>query len=81
LNENYVLVLIDVDLVGGQKHNAEVLKKYGNPTRLGLPVLIVLDVDGTQLTTKDTAELEEGDHHDPEKVVVFLDQWKPEKKM
>jgi thiol:disulfide interchange protein len=79
LNENYVLVLIDVDIVDDQKHNADVLKKYGNPTRLGLPALVVLDADGTQLTTKDTAELEEGDHHDPEKVVAFLDKWKPEK--
>jgi thiol:disulfide interchange protein len=52
LNENYVLVLIDVDIVDDQKHNADVLKRYGNPTRLGLPALVVLDADGTQLTTR-----------------------------
>jgi thiol:disulfide interchange protein len=79
LNESFVLVLIDVDLVDDQKHNADVLERYGNPTRLGLPALVVLDAEGEQLTTKDTAELEEGDHHDPEKVLVFLNEWKPEK--
>ncbi|HWB13626.1 MAG TPA: thioredoxin family protein [Pirellulales bacterium] len=79
LNQNYVLVLIDVDIVDDQKHNADVLERYGNPTRLGLPALVVLDAEGEQLTTKDTAELEEDDHHDPQKVLAFLNEWQPEK--
>ena len=73
-------MLIDVDLVDDQKHNADVLERYGNPTRLGLPALVVLDADGNPLTTKDTAELEEGDQHDPAKVLAFLNEWKPAKK-
>jgi len=77
LNENFVLVPIDVDIVDDRKHNADVLERYGNPTRLGLPALVVLDAEGDQLTTKDTAELEEGDHHDPARVLTFLNQWKP----
>jgi thiol:disulfide interchange protein len=80
MHENFVLVLIDVDLVDDQKHNADVLERYGNPTRLGLPALVVLDADGNPLTTKDTAELEEGDQHDPAKVLAFLNEWKPAKK-
>jgi hypothetical protein len=49
--------------------------KYGNPIQHGLPVLVVLDTDGRQLTTKDTGELEEGDHHSPQKVLAFLKAW------
>src|SRR5687767_6736775 len=50
LNENYVLVLIDVD----KGHNSDVVKKYGEPTQHGLPVLVVLDKNGKQLHTQDT---------------------------
>ena len=81
LKENYVLVLIDVDATEDEKqHNADVIERYGNPTRHGLPVLVVLDSDGKQLTTQDTGLLEEGDHHDPAKVLAFLEKWKPVEK-
>jgi len=72
LKDNFILVLIDVD----KEHNADVVKKYGNPTRFGLPVLVVLDTDGTPLTTQDTGKLEEGDRHDPAKVKAFLEKWR-----
>lgn len=73
LEADYEVVLIDVD----GDHNKAVNDKYGNPMQHGLPVLVVLDADGTQLATQDTAELEEGDHHDPKKVMAFLDKWSP----
>jgi thiol:disulfide interchange protein len=76
LNDNYVLVLIDVD----KGHNADVVKRYGEPTRYGLPVLVVLDQNGKQLHTQDTGKLEDGDHHDPTKVIAFLEKWKPQSK-
>jgi len=72
VKENYVIVLIDVD----KGHNADVVQKYGNPTQFGLPVIVVLDSDGKQLTTQDTGQLEQGDHHDPAKVIAFLQKWK-----
>ncbi|MFQ5413721.1 MAG: thioredoxin family protein [Phycisphaerae bacterium] len=74
----YVLVLIDVDTVGGKKHNADIDARYGHPTRHGLPVLVVLDADGTHVTTQETGALEAGDHHNPEKVLAFLKKWRPE---
>lgn len=73
LAANYVAVLIDVD----GDHNDAVDGKYGNPTQHGLPVLVVLDADGKQLTTQDTAELEAGQTHDPAKVLAFLNEWAP----
>jgi len=75
IKEHYVVVLIDVD----KGHNADVVKRYGDPTRFGLPVLVVLDRDGKQLTTQDTGQLEQGDHHDPAKVIAFLEKWKKPK--
>lgn len=73
LAADYVFVLLDVN----KDHNKETDLKYGHPTRLGLPVIVVLDADGKPLTTKDSGELEEGDHHDPQKVMAFLKEWAP----
>jgi thiol:disulfide interchange protein len=75
LKSDFVVVLVDVN----KDHNKDINKQYGNPTRFGLPVIVVLDVDGKQLTTKNTSELEEGDHHVPEKVLAFLKEWAPKK--
>ena len=75
LKKNFVVVLIDVD----KKHNEDINQRYGNPTQHGLPVIVVLDRDGKQLFTQDTGKLEEGDHHDPAKVLAFLKQWAPKK--
>ena len=73
LKSGYVVVLIDVN----KEHNKSVDLKYGQPTRLGLPAIVILDADGHQLTTKDSTDLEEGDHHSPQKVLAFLKQWAP----
>src|SRR3954452_2694742 len=75
LKSDYVVVLVDVN----EEHNSEVNKKYGNPMRFGLPAIVILDAEGKQLTTKDSGELEEGDHHAPAKVLAFLSDWTPKK--
>ena len=79
LKTNYVTVLVDVSYVDGKNHNAEINDRYGNPSRFGLPALVVLDPDGKPLTTQDTNKLEQGDHHDPAKVMKFLQDWSPTK--
>jgi thiol-disulfide isomerase/thioredoxin len=71
LKEAYVVVLVDVN----KGHNEDINKRYENPTRFGLPVLVVLDSDGKALTTQDTGKLEEDDHHSPAKVLAFLNEW------
>jgi len=65
------VVLVDVN----NGHNDEINKRFGNPTRFGLPVIVVLDADGKGLTTQETDKLEEGDHHSPAKVLAFLSEW------
>ena len=71
LKEAYVVVLIDVN----KGHNGDINKKYGNPAGLGLPAIVILDADGKALTTQDTGKLEQGDHHDPKKVLAFVNEW------
>jgi thiol-disulfide isomerase/thioredoxin len=71
LRSNYEVVMVDVTA----GHNKDVDEQYGNPTRYGLPVIVILDSDGKRLTTKNTSELEAGDHHDPVKVLAFLNEW------
>ena len=80
LRENFVLVLVDVNHRHGKARNDAVNTRYGNPMALGLPVLVVLDADGKQLTTQETGALEDGkDAHDPAKVIAFLSKWAPKK--
>ena len=80
LHENYVLVLIDVNHRNGKARNDAVNDRFGNPMAQGLPVLVVLDADGKQLTTQETGALEDGKAaHDPAKVIAFLRQWAPKR--
>jgi len=71
LKDSFVVVLVDVN----KGHNGDINKKYGNPTRFGLPAIVILDADGKALATQDTGKLEQGDHHDPKKVLAFLNEW------
>jgi thiol:disulfide interchange protein len=72
LEASFVVVLVDVN----KGHNKDLVARY-NAEKLGLPSLVVLDAEGKHLTTKNTDELEEGDHHSPQKVLAFLNQWSP----
>jgi thiol:disulfide interchange protein len=71
LKESYVVIMVDVN----KGHNTDIDQRYQNPTRFGLPALVVLDSAGKVLVTQDTGKLEEGDHHDPKKVLAFLNEW------
>jgi thiol:disulfide interchange protein len=77
LGRGFVVVMIDVNTRNGVKRNAGVNERYGDPIRHGIPVLVVLDSDGKQLTTKDSGELEEGEGHSPVKINAFLAAWAP----
>lgn len=77
LGRGFVVVMIDVNTRNGSARNAATDARYGNPTRHGIPVLVVLGPDGKQLTTKDSGELEEGNGHSPAKITAFLAEWAP----
>jgi hypothetical protein len=72
LETNYVVVKIDMN----NKHNQELDAKYGQPTRLGLPALVILAADGKPVTPLDTGRVKD---QSPEKVLSFLKAWSPTK--
>lgn len=58
--------------------NAEVFAQYGNPgDKFGYPVFIVLDSNGKQIHTQDSAVLEEGKGYSLQKVKDFFTKWAP----
>ena len=70
----YQLVLVDV---GRMDKNQDLVKSYGiDLKKSGVPFLTVLDADGKVLVNQETGSLEQGQQHDPAKVVAFLRQWK-----
>jgi thiol:disulfide interchange protein len=74
LQNGYIVVMVDMN----KGHNGDFAAKY-QADKIGLPCIVILDSEGKHLTTKNTGELEEGDHHSPEKVLAFLNQWSPKK--
>ncbi len=77
LDEHYQVVLIDV---GRKDNNMDFNQKYGNPIKLGLPALVVLDEKGKRLVVQETASLETNDTeekgHDVTKVLNFLKKYR-----
>ncbi len=72
LRADYVVALVDIN----KDHNRDLVIKY-NAQASGLPFIVILDGDGKHLKTQNTGELQEGDHHNPEKVMAVLNQWAP----
>lgn len=72
LKRDYVVVMIDTN----HGHNGDWVDKY-NTNKFGIPFLVILDADGKHLVTSRSGVFVEGDHHNPEKVLSFLNQWAP----
>jgi len=79
LDDNFVLVLIDVNHRDQKSRNDSLIRHYEDPVKEGLPVLLVLESDGRPLTTQETGSLETKDGHDPKKVLAFLEKWTAKK--
>jgi len=63
-----------------ENKNEKVFTSYGNPgEKFGYPVFIILDENGKQIHTQDSAVLEEGSGYSLEKVKEFFNTWKPKK--
>ena len=61
-----------------ENKNEKVFNSYGNPgEKYGYPVFIVLDKNGKQIHTQDSAVLEEGKGYSLEKVKSFFNEWSP----
>lgn len=61
-----------------ENKNEKVFAKYGNPgEKFGYPVFIVLDGNGKQIHTQDSAVLEDGKGYSLEKTKEFFSKWGP----
>jgi thiol:disulfide interchange protein len=71
-DEHFVTVKINWSK---ENKNETLLSRY--PKIPGYPHLFVLGPDGALLHSQDTGALENGNHHDPAKVLAFLRKWAP----
>jgi thioredoxin-related protein len=81
LANEYTLVMIDIHARNSEPL-LELCKAGLSPDErkrpFGYPFLAVLDADGKLKKAQPTDVLEEGDHHDPQKVLDFLTRFKPD---
>ena len=76
-HENYLVYHLNYS---PENKNEAYLKTLGNPQRFGFPVFVVLDENGKQLHTENTAPLEKGNGYSFDKVKAFFLKWAPQKK-
>lgn len=74
VQNNYVVYHLNYS---SENKNLAYLKKLGYPQRFGFPVFVILDEEGRQLHTQDSALLEKGNGYDFDKVMSFLKNWSP----
>lgn len=70
LNKYFIVLKVNYSK---ENKNQEFLSKY--PKIEGYPHIFILDKNGLLLHSQNTGDLESGDHHDPEKVINFLNEW------
>jgi thiol:disulfide interchange protein len=74
LSGEYELVMVDT----AAPHAESLMDDWKVERDKGVPYLVVLDDSGQVVARQETASLEEGDHHDPDKLAAFLKTHKAE---
>ena len=74
LNRNYVVCHVNYS---PENKNAELMKRYRYPNRLGFPVFLILNKDGELIHTQNSAYLEEKDGYSSKNVKEFFRDWSP----
>ena len=80
---NYVYIHVNYNPSKSENGEKKVLgeqamRRLGNPSRFGYPVLVVLNDKGNVIHTQDSAFLEEGKSYNKEHVMRFFKCWTPE---
>ena len=77
LRQKFVLVFVDANTRNDKHRNAAVLEKFGQPTLAhGLPVFVILDREGRQIGTRETASLAaDTDAKVAARILAFLETW------
>lgn len=75
IDENFIYYHLNYSQ---ENKNEKIFSSYGNPgEKFGYPVFIILNKDGKQIHTQDSAVLESGSVYSLEKVKEFFTTWKP----
>ena len=72
INTDYILYHLNYS---PENKNLSILAKYKFPQRFGFPVFIVLNENGDQVHTQNSAYLEQGRSYNKAKVIEFLRHW------
>lgn len=74
MNDYYIYLPVNYD-----KNNKDspLWAELGYPQRFGFPVFVILDDEGKIIHIQNSAYLEDGKGHSPEKVAQFLKNWSP----
>lgn len=76
LNSNFVVYHLNYSK---ENMNEKLMQKYGYPQQMNFPVFLILDSEGKLLHTQKVAHLVKGNDYDRDKVINFLNNWKPAK--
>ena len=74
INTNYIVYHLNYSQ---ENLNKKILAEFKFPQRFGFPVFIILNKNGEQLHTQNSAYLEQGKSYNKDKIIEFLDQWSP----
>ena len=81
VEENFVVVHVDIGEGDGRyAKNTDVAEKYEVPLKKGIPALAVLSSNGKLLYSQRNGEFNSARSLDPQKIIDFLNQWKPPSK-
>jgi hypothetical protein len=74
LNENFVVYHLNYSK---ENQNLPILERYNNPHKLNFPVFLVLDSAGKLLHTQRVMDFVNSMGYDRNKIITFLQRWKP----
>jgi len=80
VEQNFLVVHVDIgEGEGKYAKNTDLADKYRIPLKRGVPAIAVLSESGQLLYSQQNGEFEAQRRLDPQEIVRFLEQWKPQR--
>jgi thiol:disulfide interchange protein len=75
IRHHFVLAMVDVNQKDGPPRNQAMVQRFSNPLARGIPVLLILDAQGTLLNRDPNERLADNAHKQPADVLDYLRKW------
>jgi thiol:disulfide interchange protein len=75
IRQHFVLAMIDVNQKETPPRNRPLPERLGNPLTRGIPVLLILDAQGTVQNKVAAERLSDESHKQPTQVLAYLQKW------